>query len=117
MSVVNQELCSRCEQTNLDAALRTSQWSGGDSEQEDEGKKHSYRWEHIRQREDTEVTRRKVKRRFPCRCIREGLSEEVTKSSPEDATMGHLRDRGPRGPLAWEDSQCPEERAEEGGVR
>ena len=39
MSVVNQELCSQCEQTSLDAALRASQWSGGDSEQEDEGKK------------------------------------------------------------------------------
>ena len=67
-----------------------------------------------KRREDTEVTQRKVKRRFPCRCIREGLSEEVTKSNPEDATMGHMRDGGPRGPLAWEDSQCPEERAEEG---
>ena len=52
MSVVNQELCSQCEQTNLDAALRASQWSGGDSEQEDEGKKNSYRWERIRQREE-----------------------------------------------------------------
>ena len=70
-----------------------------------------------KRREDTEVTQRKVKRRFPCRCIREGLSEVVTKSNPEDATMGHMRDGGPRGPLAWEDSQCPEERAEEGGVR
>ena len=50
MSVVNQELCSRCEQTNLDAALRTSQWSGGDSEQEDEGKKQLQMGTHMTKR-------------------------------------------------------------------